>query len=217
VRGIGAVVAVAVIGLGVAGVIVATHGNPVSFVKRQWHGFVHIQYVPSSTHFFSVGSGRYDFWRVSVDEVKAHPLGGLGQDNFAEYYVTRRHTGDEPRWTHSLEFRLLAHTGIVGFVLFAGFLIAALVAAVGAIRSRSPMLAAAAAGAVIPLIPWVVHGSVGWFWEVPHYPARRSRPSAWPDRSVARETSNCPSRWRPRLRLRRRDHRGKRQSAFASS
>ena len=30
--------------------------------------------------------------------------------------------GEEPSWTHSLELRLLAHTGIVGFLLFGGFL-----------------------------------------------------------------------------------------------
>ena len=169
VRGVGVVVAVVVIALGVAGTLVATHGNPVSFVKRQWHGFVHIQYAPSaSSHFFKVGSGRYDFWRVSVDALKAHPLGGLGQDNFADYYITRRRTGEEPRWTHSLEFRLLAHTGIVGFVLFAVFLVAALIAAAKAVRRRrSPLLAVAAAGGLIPLIPWLVHGSVDWFWEVP--------------------------------------------------
>jgi hypothetical protein len=168
VRGVGVVVTVAVIGLGVAGVLAATHGDPVGFVKRQWHGFVHIEYAPSSTsHFFSVGSGRYDFWRVSADAVKAHPLGGLGQDNFADYYVSRRHTGEEPKWTHSLEFRLLAHTGIAGFVLFAVFFVAAIVAAAGAIRRNSPLLAAAAAGALIPVLPWLVHGSVDWFWEVP--------------------------------------------------
>lgn len=168
VRGVGAVAAVVVVGLGVAGVFAATHGDPVSFVKRQWHGFVHIQYAPSSSsHFFSVGSGRYDFWRVSLDAVKAHPIGGLGQDNFADYYITRRHTGEEPRWTHSLEFRLLAHTGIVGFVLFVVFLIAALVGAAGAIRRGNRLVAVAAAGALIPLIPWLVHGSVDWFWEIP--------------------------------------------------
>jgi hypothetical protein len=168
VRGIGVIVLVAVIGLGVAGVFAATHGDPVGFVKRQWHGFVHIEYSQTqSSHFFSVGSGRYDFWRVSADAVKAHPVGGLGQDNFGDYYITRRHTGEEPRWTHSLEFRLLAHTGIVGFVLFAVFLVAALVAAAGAIRRRNSLLAAATAAAVIPLIPWLVHGSVDWFWEIP--------------------------------------------------
>ncbi len=66
-------------------------------------------------HFADVGSGRYDFWRVALDAFTAHPIGGLGQDNFADYYVVRGHSGEEPSWTHSLEMRLLAHTGVVGF------------------------------------------------------------------------------------------------------
>ena len=37
-----------------------------------------------------------DFWRVSVDAVASHPVGGLGQDNFADYYVSRGRSGEEP-------------------------------------------------------------------------------------------------------------------------
>src|SRR5205085_1189419 len=85
-----------------------------------------------------VGSGRYDFWRVSLDAVAAHPIGGLGQDNFAEYYVRRRRTGEEPAWTHSFEFRLLTHTGVVGTALFTLFLVGAMAAALPARRPRSP-------------------------------------------------------------------------------
>ena len=40
---------------------------------------------------------------------------------------------EQPRWTHSFELRLLAHTGLVGFLLFAGFLAAALTAALRAV------------------------------------------------------------------------------------
>ena len=64
-----------------------------------------------------------------LDAFLAHPIGGLGQDNFADYYVSRRRTDEEPAWTHSLELRLLAHTGLVGFLLFAAFLVAAIAAA----------------------------------------------------------------------------------------
>ena len=87
----------------------------------------------TGSHFGTVGSGRYDFWRVSLDALVAHPIGGLGQDNFADYYLPRRHTNEEPAWTHSLEMRLLAHTGVVGFALFAAFIVAAVA---GAIRVR---------------------------------------------------------------------------------
>jgi hypothetical protein len=167
-RLLGTAVAVLVIAAGAAGVLAATHGHPVAFARRQWNAFIHSKYnAQSSSHFGTVGSGRYDFWRVSLDALTAHPIGGLGQDNFADYYVSRRHTHEEPAWTHSLEMRLLAHTGLVGFALFATFLAAAL-AAVLSVRRRGEHLARVAAGvALLPGAVWLIHGSVDWFWEMP--------------------------------------------------
>ncbi len=150
------------------GALVATHDHPIAFITRQWNGFSHQAGADAGgSHFEQVGSGRYDFWRVSLDAFAAHPLGGLGQDNFADYYVSRRRTSEDPRWTHSLELRLLAMTGVVGFVLLTVFIAGALAAALQA-RRRGPPLASAAAGiALLPLVVWLIHGSVDWFWEVP--------------------------------------------------
>jgi tetratricopeptide (TPR) repeat protein len=161
----GLVTAIVVIAVG-AGTLAATHGDPVGFVKRQWNGFSHPQAAFSGSHFTDVGSGRYDFWRVALDAFESHPIGGLGQDNFGDYYVTRRRTSEEPAFTHSLELRLLAHTGLVGFLVFAAFLAAAIVAAIRA-RRRRGLEALVAGAALLPLIVWVVHGSVDWFWEFP--------------------------------------------------
>ena len=98
-----------------------------------------------------------------ADAFLAHPIGGLGQDNFADYYVKRRHTLEEPSWTHSLEMRLLAHTGAVGFLLFVGFLITGLRVA-GTVRRRgSPLTRGVAAVAMLPLVVWLIHGSIDWF------------------------------------------------------
>jgi O-Antigen ligase len=155
----------AVVAVGV-GALAATHGHPVRFLTREWNGFSHEQTASSGSHFADVGSGRYDFWRVSLDAFLARPIGGLGQDNFAEYYVTRRRTDEEPAWTHSLELRLLAHTGIVGFGLFAAFLAAAIAAALRA-RRRGGLEALVAAAALLPLVVWLIHGSIDWFWEIP--------------------------------------------------
>lgn len=156
---------------GCAGALVATKGHPVAFVSRQWNGFVRSSTETVSTSNFGVvGSGRYDFWRVAVDAFLAHPIGGLGQDNFDNYYVPRRRTDEEPAWTHSLEMRLLAHTGIVGFGLFAAFLVAALMAALRARRrpvGRGDLTQAVAGIALLPLVVWVIHGSIDWFWEIP--------------------------------------------------
>ncbi|MGA2924484.1 MAG: O-antigen ligase family protein [Solirubrobacteraceae bacterium] len=168
-RRLGAVVAaLALVGAG-AGAIAATHGDPLGFVGRQWRGFVHPPATTSTvSHFAAVGSGRYDFWRVGLDAFVAHPIGGLGQDNFADYYLPRARSGEDPRWTHSLEIRLLTHTGIVGFALFATFLTAAVAAALPALRrGTAEPSRAVAATALLALVVWLIHGSVDWFWEIP--------------------------------------------------
>jgi O-Antigen ligase len=149
-----------------AGALAATHGHPFRFIERQWNGFSHPTTAATGSHFTDVGSGRYDFWRVSLDAFRSHPIGGLGQDNFADYYITRRHTTEEPAWTHSLELRLLVHTGIVGFLLFTVFLVAAIAAALRA-RRRRGLEAMVAAAALLPLVVWLIHGSIDWFWEIP--------------------------------------------------
>ncbi len=166
-RVLGAAVAAAAIGAASAGVLAATHGHPVAFVQRQWHGFSHESDTATASHFAAVGSSRYDLWRVSLDAFLAHPVGGLGQDNFADYYITRRRTGEDPRSTHSLEMRLLAETGAVGTALFAAFTILAVAAALRSRRVGSDLAAAVGAAALLPLIVWAVHGSVDWFWEMP--------------------------------------------------
>ena len=169
-RVLGSAAVVLAVGAAIVGGLAVSHGHPFSFISRQWHGFSHQESsqpaVRTGSHFTDVGSGRYDFWRVSLDAFTAQPIGGLGQDNFAEYYVARRHTTEEPAWTHSLELRLLAHTGLVGFSLFAVFLVAAIVAAWRA-RRRGGLEAGVAGAALLPLVVWLVHGSVDWFWEIP--------------------------------------------------
>ena len=162
-----AVTAIAIASVSIAGVG-ATHGHPLRFIERQWRGFSHTQTSSSTaSHFADVGSGRYDFWRVALDAVIAHPVGGLGQDNYADYYITHRHTNEEPEWTHSLELRLLAHTGFVGFGLFAAFLIAAIAAALRARRRGDALVRGVAGAALLPLLVWLIHGSIDWFWEFP--------------------------------------------------
>jgi hypothetical protein len=168
-RRLGAALAAAAVLLGAAGATVATSGDPLGFLKREWNGFAHQSPATAgaSSHFGAVGSGRYDFWRVGLQAFASEPIGGLGQDNFADYYITRRRTSEDPMWTHSLEIRLIVHTGIVGFALFAVFLGAAIAAAGGALRSGSDAVRTAAAVCLLPLVVWTIHGSVDWFWEMP--------------------------------------------------
>ncbi|HEX7290073.1 MAG TPA: O-antigen ligase family protein [Conexibacter sp.] len=166
----GAVVALLVVLGGIAAGFALTDGRPDREIADYWKRSNGYQATtPGSSRFAAVGSNRPDFWRVSLKAFAERPLGGLGQDNWGAYYLGERHSSEQPRWTHSLELRLLAHTGIVGFLLFAGFLVAALTAALApsARRRAGPLAASVGAIAALPLVVWLVHGSVDWFWEIP--------------------------------------------------
>jgi Flp pilus assembly protein TadD len=161
-----ALAAVVLLG-GVAAGLVATEGDPVSSAETAWSEFADVDYNAGSTS-TGLGSGRYDFWRVAFDAWRDHPVLGLGQDNFIEEYTARRRTQEEPRWVHSLPLRLLAHTGLVGMVLFVAFLVAAGCGIAGAWRaSRLATERAVIGAACLPAVVWLAHGEVDWLWEVP--------------------------------------------------
>lgn len=163
--------ALAVVGLiGAVGVgLAATDFRPDQKIADYWDRSSGYQTTdPGASRFGAVGSNRPDFWRVSLKAFRDNPIGGLGQDNWSRFYLLDRRSGEQPKWTHSVELRLLAHTGIVGLLLFATFLVALLAAT---LRGRQPRTvpqetAAAAAIALLPLVVWTVHGSLDWFWEI---------------------------------------------------
>jgi O-Antigen ligase len=165
-RMLGALTATVAVAAFITAGLVVTHGHPLPFIKRQFNGTTQVPTTRIS-HFAVGGTERYDIWRVSLDALLAHPIGGLGQDNYLDYYYRHRHTSDEPRWTHSFELRLLAHTGLVGFGLMAVFLAASLTAAIRNRRGTGPVGGAVVGVALLPLIVWLIHGSVDWFWEMP--------------------------------------------------
>jgi O-antigen ligase/polysaccharide polymerase Wzy-like membrane protein len=156
------------IGVGVV-LLVASQGHPVRRVESAWNDFKRgPEPTGSEARFkFSLGSQRYDYWRVSWDQFRAHPLGGIGADNFQEIYLQKRHSDETPLYPHSIVFRTIAQTGIVGVLLLGGMLACALVAAWRATRRRRGLGAATAAGAVTGFLYWAAHGSVDWFWEFP--------------------------------------------------
>ena len=68
-------------------------GDPVARVRHGWDTFkggysadnAHVNRLVSG-----LGSGRYDFYRVALDEFLAHPIVGVGADNFAQQYLGPR-------------------------------------------------------------------------------------------------------------------------------
>lgn len=155
--------------VGVIAALLATRGHPLARVEHAWNSFANAGNgaEAGASRFTALGSQRVDFWRAALHEWGAHPLLGIGQDNFAASYIRLRHTSQEPRWVHSLELRLLLHTGLVGALLFALFVLAVAIAALGRGRVGHSPERTAASIALLPLVVWLVHGSVDWFWEIP--------------------------------------------------
>jgi tetratricopeptide (TPR) repeat protein len=169
-RGVGAV-AIAMLVVVLAGGWVAA-GNPVTRARHAWDTF------KSGSGYGANGSGnrltsglgsnRYDFYRVALDEFLAHPLVGIGADNFQEQYLVHGRSEETPRYPHSVELRTLSQTGLVGALLALVGLGAALLAGWHALRRRrrsDPLGQAVAAAALAGFAYWLVHGSFDWFWE----------------------------------------------------
>jgi hypothetical protein len=146
-------------------------GDPVDWAQARWDNFKgesEQQSFGSSRFTGDLGSNRYDFWRVAVDEFADHPLTGVGSENFAVDYLRERRSNEEPQHPHSLEVRVLAQTGIVGAGLFGGFLIAAGVSVARVRRRAGPLLTRGVAAASMALsVYWLLHASGDWLWVFP--------------------------------------------------
>jgi hypothetical protein len=148
---------------------VAAAGDPVARAESAWATFKGNSAVDESGgRFTGVSTNRYDLWRVALEEFRQHPLVGIGSDNFAIPYLRERASPkEEPLYPHSLAFGLLAQGGIVGSLLFGGFLGFALAAGVRRWRRLPGFERGAALVAALVFAYWVVHGLNDWLWEIP--------------------------------------------------
>jgi hypothetical protein len=142
----------------------AAAGRPWEDVGSAWHSFKYGKEPAGASRFGGLGSNRYDFWRVGLLEFERHPIAGIGTDNFLVPYLQQRHTSEEPVYPHSLAIDLLSQTGVIGTVLFAGFLGLVVIITVRIPSGRNRELAGVLVAAAFVL---VLHGLVDWLWEMP--------------------------------------------------
>jgi tetratricopeptide (TPR) repeat protein len=152
----------------------AVAGNPLTRLEHGWQSFkggYGANSQSGSRLVSGLGSNRYDFYRVALNEFKAHPLLGIGADNYAQQYLRHGRSRETPHYPHSVELRTLTQTGLIGGVLALVGLGAALLAGMSAVRragtmgSEDPLGRYVAAAALAGFGYWAVHGSVDWFWE----------------------------------------------------
>ena len=139
----------------------AAAGDPLARARHAWDTFKSPSGYGANSSTGSrltggLGSNRYDFYRVALDEFAVHPVGGIGADNYAEQYLAHGRSDETPRYPHSVELRTLAETGIAGALLALLGLGAALVACWRALARSPDLLArAVAAAAAAGFVYWV--------------------------------------------------------------
>lgn len=166
-------VLLAVVAIAGAAVAVASVDDPLGWPGDRWADFkggYDSNGFGGSRFSGDLGSNRYDFWRVAIgDEFGDAPLVGNGSDNFAVTYLQHRVSGEEPLYPHSLPIRIVAGTGIIGGLLFAGFAVAALLAVIRNRRRRGPSVGVAGVAAVVLAASayLAMHSAGDWLWSLP--------------------------------------------------
>ena len=117
----------------------------------------------TNQRFASLGSNRYDYWRVAVDTGLDHPLAGVGASGFRQAWLRERDVDEVVRDAHSLELETFAELGLVGLALLATLLGAVAIGA-RAVHRADPVLAA---GPIAALAVWAFHSAIDWDWEMP--------------------------------------------------
>ena len=175
-RGVGAVALATLLVVLAGGLVAAGNGvggngvggKLITRVRHSWESFEggYSTTATSGNRLLSgLGSNRYDFYRVALDEFMGHPILGIGADNYQQQYLRQGHSEETPRYPHSVELRTLTQTGLLGALLAIVGLGAALVAGWRAMRRADPLARTVAAAALGGFAYWAVHGSFDWFWE----------------------------------------------------
>jgi hypothetical protein len=165
-RGLARLAIATLLGVLAGGWVVA--GNPITRLEHGWNSFkggYGANRATGNRLVSGLGSNRYDFYRVALNEVMAHPVVGIGADNFQQQYLVHGRSEETPHYPHSVELRTLAQTGVIGALLALIGLGAALVEAARGLRRGDALGRAVAAAALGGFAYWAVHGSVDWFFE----------------------------------------------------
>ena len=165
---LGCGIAVLVFGLAAAS---EQAGNPVAWAEQKWEAFKNddADGQEQSRYLAASGSGRYTLWQVAWEDFASRPLLGVGTHNYeATYYQLREKEVGYIRQPHILPLEVLAERGLVGGVLFFGFLATCVGVGLWQRFKNLSSEAKAQVGAMVAAVAyWFVHSGAEWFWQLP--------------------------------------------------
>jgi hypothetical protein len=150
------------------GGLVAVHGDPAHELQVKWREFKSLQTTSTSAvRYTSTGGQRYDLWRVALLELRANPVGGVGEGSYEFGYYLMRHTDRNLDDPHGLLFQIGAELGVVGLMLFALIPLGLLASLrrwwrLASLEARRSACGLTAAGAT-----FLGQSLVDWMWRIP--------------------------------------------------
>lgn len=161
----GVATAVAAVALGIVG-LVAAGITP----SRVWHKFNEPAASPTAVsgpgHLGSLAStSRWNWWQEAWKSWRAHPALGTGAGTFELTHRKLRVDGTVATEPHNLPLQFLAETGVVGFILFLGIVVAGAGALVESLRRLEGEDRLAATALSVGLFAYVVHAAVDFDWD----------------------------------------------------
>ena len=169
--GVALVVAALLLTTGATVLVARTGGDPVALAGQKWEAFKTNDRTgqDQSRYLSASGSGRYELWEVAWGDFAAHPVLGVGTQNYeATYYQLREQGGGSVRQPHMLPLEVLGERGAVGGVLFFGFLGTCVAVGLWGRFSNLGSEGKAMVGALVAALTyWFVHSGAEWFWQLP--------------------------------------------------
>lgn len=170
---VGTLLIVVAIGAAAGGLVYADvrSGGLGDYLGDRWTEFTSdagTSKADAGTRFAAFGlNGRLTQWKVAAKAFEEHPVLGIGAQNFERYNYQHRTTRLDVRNPHSQPMQVLAELGIVGIVLYAAFMLLALLRAV-VLRFRASGRAnmAVMAAMVTASLSWFIHSSADWMWQL---------------------------------------------------
>ncbi len=163
----------AIVVVALAGLIVVRFPalrDPPRAVQDAWTQFKGSDTHKSKTDFRILdlgGSNRYELWQVAWRSFEAHPVLGVGADNYVIEWLRDRPIPEYVLQPHNLYLRFLSETGIPSLILFMGAVLwigsGALVSAFRSHRHSRPLIG----GLIATCSVFLVHAAGEWVWHVP--------------------------------------------------
>ena len=185
-------------------------------ISRGWHSFELWQPQTHSNQYLRLlslaGSHRYQYWQVAWKAFKGSPFHGIGAGTFQFYWFQHTTHAEYIQNAHSLWFETLAETGVVGWLLIAGFFALAIVGGIVRCLRAAVDHRAAIATATAGVIAFCAAASFDWIWQIGVVPMvamllvavtvmPESAPVWQPGASGPRASYTAARRLRPRVAL----------------